>query len=111
MSEKATQLMSTRVAELFGIVPMKFKGSANLEHIPHQQISLFKLDTFSLVLPHASTRNRVLRYITMLSLFQYLLMTLPHGIAIVRMGKPSWKADKLCTSVGGITPFITLFPL
>ena len=93
---------------------MKFKRSAALEHIPRQQISLFKLDndhTFNLVLTHASSRNRVLRYTTTLSPSQYLVMTLLHGIAIVRVGKPSWKVDKVSTAVGGTSTFYHTIPI
>lgn len=108
MPETVIQLTATQLAKLFGIVPMTFKRSATLEHIPHQQISLFKLDndhTLNLVLTHASTRNRVLKNITILNPLQYFVMTLLHGIAIVRVGKPSWKVDKVCTPVGGTSTF------
>lgn len=38
-------------------------------------------------------------------------MTLLHGIAIVRLGKPSWKVDKVYTAVGGTSTFYHTIPI
>lgn len=71
------QLMVTQLAEFLETIPLKFKRSNSWTNQPSTDLFTFGNDhTFNLVLTHASRRKRVLRYTTILSSLQGLVMTL-----------------------------------